>query len=144
MVDVLEHVEDDDRQIKRVCDQLKKGGQFLIVVPAYPFLFGQRDRDNGHYRRYRKKELCEKLAKNGFTIQSVRYWNALGFLPYLFFEKVLKKPLYMGLRTAKKRSLIKRIMGKCLFFWVQVFENNIDFFFGLTLVCIAQKSDRQY
>ncbi len=96
MIDVLEHIENDIEKIKLVYDHLNDNGELIIVVPAY--LFGKRDLKYGHYRRYNKKDLCDKLVQNGFQLHAVRFWNALGFFPYLIAEKLLKRELNTELR----------------------------------------------
>ena len=142
MIDVLEHVKDDILQIKKIHNNLNGGGQFIVVVPAYQFLFGKRDKNNGHYRRYSKKDLIKKLSDNGFRIKFARYWNILGFFPYLFYEKILKKELNTELRTTKKKGLIKKLINKILNLWFKYVENNFNFGFGLTIICIAEKIDK--
>jgi SAM-dependent methyltransferase len=142
MIDVLEHVEDDILQIKKIHNNLNGGGQFIVVVPAYQFLYGKRDKNNGHYRRYSKKDLINKLSNNGFKIKLVRYWNMLGFFPYLFYEKILKKELNTELRTTKKKGLLKKFINKVLNLWFKYVENNFNFRFGLTIICITEKIDK--
>lgn len=140
LIDVLEHIEDDIMQIQKIYNALNKHGQFIIVVPAHQFLYGKRDKNNGHYRRYSKKDLAEKLLKNGFKIKSIRYWNMLGFFPYLFYEKVLKKELNTELRTNKRKGFIKKLINKILNLWFKYIENNSNFGFGLSIICIAEKT----
>src|SRR3989338_11293002 len=135
MIDVLEHIENDIIQIQKIHNHLNEDGQFIIVVPAYQFLYGKRDKNNGHYRRYSKKDLIKKLSKNGFKIKLIRYWNMLGFFPYLFYEKILKKELNTELRTTKKKGFIKRLINKILNLWFKYIENNSNFGFGLSIVC---------
>lgn len=132
MIDVLEHIEDDARQVKVVASILKKRGRFIVVVPAYSALYGKRDVLMGHYRRYSAKALYQVLEENGFKIKYLRYWNALGFIPYFTSEKVFKKPL-----QSKSRQ-----KGNKLFdLWFKYIENNFDFGFGLSIICVAIKTD---
>jgi len=139
MIDVLEHIEKDVEQIKKVLAVLKKGGEFVFVVPAHSFLFGKRDEQMGHYRRYSKKRLTELLESNGFRIKFLRHWNALGFLPYLISEKVLRKPLNSKLRQIAKHGVLSALMQKGLNFWFSRIENNFDFGFGLSIIGVARK-----
>jgi hypothetical protein len=44
---------------------LKPGGFFLFTVPGDMRLYGKRDIAYGHYRRYEKAELLEKLGNAG-------------------------------------------------------------------------------
>jgi 2-polyprenyl-3-methyl-5-hydroxy-6-metoxy-1,4-benzoquinol methylase len=141
LIDVLEHIEQDRLSLQKIHQSLEVGGVLVIVVPAFPVLYGMRDRNNGHYRRYRKKELIEKLASAGFAIKEVRYWNALGFIPYFVAEKILHRELNTDLRAAKPKSPIKRLLAGALKGWFQNVENRVDFGFGLSLFCLAEKTN---
>ena len=68
MLDVLEHIEDDEAQVQKIYEALKPGGQFIVVVPAYQALYGERDRLMGHYRRYSARALRTLLEQRGFAI----------------------------------------------------------------------------
>ncbi len=139
MLDVLEHVEDDVTQTKRTWSALSPYGEFIIVVPAHPFLFGERDKNMGHYRRYSTDSLRLLLASNGFEIQSIRYWNALGVLPYAISEKILKRPLRVRLREGERNGLFGNLLQKILNVWMREFENRFSIGFGLSIICVAKK-----
>ncbi|HLC63947.1 MAG TPA: class I SAM-dependent methyltransferase [Patescibacteria group bacterium] len=143
MLDVLEHLQDDDLIIKQVYNQLLEAGRLIIVVPAYRFLYGKRDRTLGHYRRYLKKDLVNLLKKNGFKIHLIRHWNMLGFLPYLVLEKVFKQSFNLRLRFGQKQKFIQRRLWQLINFWLSQVENNLDFKFGLSLICVADKINNQ-
>jgi len=139
MIDVLEHIEKDIEQIKKVKNALKNDGEFVFVVPSYPFLYGKRDKEMGHYRRYTKKTLRKVIEAGGLHIEHMRYWNVLGVLPYVISEKILRKPLQSGLRGNTKKGSLAGIMQKGLHFWFSRVENNFDFGFGLSIIGIAKK-----
>jgi 2-polyprenyl-3-methyl-5-hydroxy-6-metoxy-1,4-benzoquinol methylase len=63
--DVLEHVEDDEGALYTMRKILKKGGFLFLALPAYQWLFGPYDSSGGHYRRYGKKDIMDKLRRNG-------------------------------------------------------------------------------
>jgi len=139
MLDVLEHIEKDAEQVKKVWTALKKDGEFIFVVPAHPFLYGKRDEQMGHYRRYTKKSLQHLLTGNGFNIQYMRHWNVLGVLPYIVSEKILRRPLGSEFRGANKAGILAGIIQKGLHLWFSQVENNIDFGFGLSIIGVAKK-----
>ncbi|PIR44971.1 MAG: hypothetical protein COV10_02070 [Candidatus Vogelbacteria bacterium CG10_big_fil_rev_8_21_14_0_10_51_16] len=140
MLDVLEHVKDDGNQVKKINECLKENGEFVFVVPAHPYLYGKRDMQMGHYRRYTKKALCKILETNGFSLQYVRYWNALGVLPYMVSEKILRRPLRANLRKVGPNSGLHYVARKMLHWWFAVVEKNCNFGFGLSLVGVAKKT----
>ncbi|OGH58662.1 MAG: hypothetical protein A2725_03115 [Candidatus Magasanikbacteria bacterium RIFCSPHIGHO2_01_FULL_33_34] len=139
MIDVVEHIEDDNKLVQGLGKFLETNGELIIFVPAYQALYGKRDKEIGHYRRYNKKTLRLLLEQNGFKIVRMNYWNMLGILPYLISEKIFKKPLETSLRNKKQKNPIKRMISKLLFYWFKYIENNINFGFGLSLICIAKK-----
>lgn len=139
MIDVLEHIEKDIEQVKKVWTVLKENGEFVFVVSSHPFLYGKRDKQMGHYRRYSKKLLQKMLIDNGFRIQYIRHWNALGVLPYIVSEKVLRRPLRAKLRESTKAGVLTKIVRKILHFWFRRVENNFDFGFGLSIIGVVKK-----
>ena len=81
IIDVLEHIQDDVQQLRRMKALLKPRGRLVIVAPAFQVLYGPRDAEQGHFRRYGQDDLIGKLHLTGYRITKVRYWNAMGFLP---------------------------------------------------------------
>lgn len=88
---VLEHIQDDEAALRDIYQSLKSGGKVAIYVPAFMRLFSDMDRKVGHYRRYEKKELIEKVRRAGFAIDSVSYVDSIGFIASLLL--VLKAAL---------------------------------------------------
>lgn len=77
LLDVLEHAQDDSRVLSELSRCLQPGGQVLLTVPAWPGLFGDHDRALGHHRRYRPRELEQRLEAAGFEILESRGFNLL-------------------------------------------------------------------
>lgn len=77
--EVLEHVKEDAKAMQKIFYFLKPGGTFIMSVPAHMALWANVDVIKGHFRRYEREELCTKLKKAGFKIQSI--WS-YGF-PFL-------------------------------------------------------------
>ncbi|MGB5985974.1 MAG: class I SAM-dependent methyltransferase [Desulfobacterales bacterium] len=71
MSSVLEHIEDDRASLKRVSSLLNPNGYFLFTVPGDKRLFGRRDIAYGHYRRYEREELIDKLSEAGLEIHTL-------------------------------------------------------------------------
>ncbi len=138
-IDVLEHIEHDEATLEKFNRLLKDFGQLIVVVPALPWIYGVRDKNIGHVRRYSKRELIEKIARAGFTIEKVRFWNMLGVAPYFIAEKILKREINSSIRQGSGGP-IKRIMNTALDYWFRYIENNIDFGIGLSLICYAKKA----
>ena len=81
-VNVLEHIEDDQAELRIAHSVLASGGHALIFVPANPWLMGSIDRQVGHFRRYTMNELTSKCRAAGFGIRSSSYFDVAGILPW--------------------------------------------------------------
>ena len=79
MLNVLEHIDDDFGTVKEVYSVLSSGGELSIWVPAFMMLYGDFDRQVGHYRRYTKKVMRRLLEDAGFEVTICRYANFPGF-----------------------------------------------------------------
>lgn len=90
-LNIVEHVDDDDYAIRNCLKLLKQGGQLVVLVPAFMWLYNRFDRELGHYRRYTRKSLEELFRQNGTVIQSSRYFNFAGVLGWWFSGNILKK-----------------------------------------------------
>ena len=91
MVNVLEHIEDDGSALEYIYKILKPGGSLLLFVPALQFLYSQLDHDHGHFRRYSKSGLIKVACDAGFSIDQVQFIDLLGMMPWLVFNKWMKK-----------------------------------------------------
>ena len=87
--DVVEHIKNDKRIIKSFYDFLKKDGHVLITVPAFNFLFSNKDIALKHFRRYRKSNI-KKLLDKKFQIKKLSYFNFFLFLPIALSIIILK------------------------------------------------------
>ncbi len=59
MHDVLEHLDDEGAAIAAIRKLLKPGGEAVLSVPAFQWLFGHHDVQLGHHRRYTRGRLVE-------------------------------------------------------------------------------------
>lgn len=83
LINVLEHIEDDDEALGEVARVLVPGGNLLLYVPALPMLMSDLDRLHGHFRRYRRRKLAAKVAEAGLDVLDSRYMDSPGVLPWL-------------------------------------------------------------
>jgi SAM-dependent methyltransferase len=90
-LNVLEHIEADRKALSDLRDRLTQDGKLFIYVPAFMLLYTEFDKEVGHFRRYTKKELVEKVAGAGFAIERVGYVDSLGFFAWLLMKCLPKK-----------------------------------------------------
>jgi SAM-dependent methyltransferase len=83
---VLEHITNDQETIEKLKKYLKYGGCLIVYVPAFPILYSYMDKKIGHVRRYRKKDLVDKIEMGGFKVQKVTYDDAIGFFVSLMLK----------------------------------------------------------
>ncbi len=85
-LNVLEHIEDDQKIITQFSKKIKQGGRLLVYVPAFQILYSSMDKAVGHHRRYLIKNLSSKLLLAGFEIQKAQYVDSVGFFASLFYK----------------------------------------------------------
>ncbi|CAN5320121.1 class I SAM-dependent methyltransferase [soil metagenome] len=66
--DVLEHIAEDEVALAAMARAVKPGGGILLSVPQHPWLWSRADDLAHHKRRYRRKELAEKVRGAGLEI----------------------------------------------------------------------------
>lgn len=120
-LDVIEHIADDRPVLRELARLLRPDGRLVLTVPALPALFGQRDVSLGHYRRYTRPMLRERLSEAGFVVEALAYWNLLGVGPYFVAERVLRRQLPDTIRQGpptRARQIVARLaMGWLLAEW---------------------------
>jgi SAM-dependent methyltransferase len=92
-LNVIEHISDDVMALNSIYNLLKPGGVFIMLVPAHQFLYNCMDEAAGHYRRYNKKNLSEKISKTRFKIRKMYYFNFFSIFGWYINGKIFKKPL---------------------------------------------------
>ena len=79
LFDVIEHI-DDEQPILTTCRQVvRQSGLLFVTVPAFQWLYGQRDRIAGHRRRYRADMLRACLERAGWKVESITYFSTILF-----------------------------------------------------------------
>ncbi len=131
-INVLEHIEDDRKALRSMFTSLLPLGHLILLVPAHPFLYGSIDRAIGHFRRYRKKELCEKIRQSGFLLKKIYAFNPVGTLGWFLQGKIMKVDFLEPRQTLlfdRIVPILKRLP----------FQRNP--FFGISFIAIAQKPE---
>ncbi len=96
LINVLEHIQDDDRALRQLLEMLEPGGRLILWVPAFGLLYSEFDRKVGHYRRYTAKALQAQLEQAGYEVRTMRYVNCVGALGWLLMARVLRRTPTVG------------------------------------------------
>lgn len=129
-LNVLEHIKDDHRAISNLAKLIKSKGFLILLVPAFPNLYGEIDKAIFHFRRYNKVDIEMMIVKNNFSIRFIRVINLLGAIGWWFTGKVLKKN-----QVEKSKLRIFNFFAPLLL----TIEDMIDSPIGTSLLIVAQK-----
>jgi len=117
--DIIEHVDDDLAALRELHRVLKPGQPLLLTVPAFPILWGLQDQVSHHKRRYRLKQLLEKLDDAKLPGQRYFYFNYLLFLPILMARKLMR---LLKVRVESEGQINTPLLNRVL---LQLFELDV-------------------
>ena len=129
-LNVLEHILDDANALRNIYQLLSPGGRLVLLVPAGQYLYNKLDNALEHYRRYKKKELTQKVLGSGLNLIKCLSFNLPGILGWWISGKIFKRDVV----EQKELSLFN--------FFVPLFrrlEQVIPPIIGLSLICIAYR-----
>jgi|ERR1017187_1602356 SAM-dependent methyltransferase len=117
-INVLEHIEDDAGELAAYRRLLRPArGALCLFVPARPEIYAPIDRAFGHFRRYTRPELRNRLENAGFRLLRIRYYNLAGYFLW-----------WLNFRCLKKRSFdaaAVRLFDRAIFPVIHGFESRI-------------------
>ena len=90
-LNVLEHIEDDRRALAAMASVLAPGGIIVLLVPAFPALYGPIDRNLQHHRRYTRASLTALADVTGLSIRTLHYVNAAGWFGWWINAHVFRR-----------------------------------------------------
>lgn len=129
-LNVLEHVRDDEYAFRELYKMLKKGGVMTVLVPCHKVLYNVIDTHLGHFRRYTKNELEEKISKTDFVIENIFYFNMLGILGWYINGNLFKRATI----SASASRLYDKLVPILEYVEPITFRN-----IGLSLICYLRK-----
>ncbi|MDQ3803829.1 MAG: methyltransferase domain-containing protein [Acidobacteriota bacterium] len=81
MMDVLEHLDDEESALREMIRLTKPGGLLVITVPALPWLWSEWDVALHHRRRYQRDDLLRAVRQPGVELLRCAYINSAALLP---------------------------------------------------------------
>ena len=139
-MDVFEHLENDLDGIRSIYEALEKGGTLIFTVPAFGFLWGIQDEVTGHWRRYSKAAVLDRVKAEGFEVLRSSYFNFFLFLPILLARKVTR---WLGLKIRSENEVNSPLINatlKAVFSMEPYLLRALSFPFGVSIFCIARKN----
>jgi len=129
-LNVFEHIDDDELAMRNTRVLLRKGGTFILIVPAHMSLYGEMDKSIGHYRRYDKDMMASKMKRAGFNVISQKYLNMVGALGWGVNGRLLKKKVPPTGQLKILNALVPAL---------RTVEGTFGAPFGISLMCIAER-----
>ena len=105
-LNVLEHIEDDEKTISECFRTLKSGGHCLFVVPRGDKLYDYFDEMLFHKRRYAKRELNKKCLNAGFKVEKNFHFAWLCY-PAFWLKKKWNRHVGKSLTQDEKIERVK-------------------------------------
>ena len=128
---VLEHIEDDKKEINEAINKLNLNGHLIICVPAHNYMYSNFDKEIGHFKRY-EENFFKKLSLNNATLKKVFFIDSFGYLLYFFNKLIFSKEIYP--------SKFKVLIWDKLFIPLTYFLDFLTFYkIGKNIICIFKK-----
>ena len=105
-LNVLEHIGDDAKALRGIASVLAPGGVIVLLVPAFPALYGTIDKNLGHYRRYMRNSITRLAKALGLRVRKARYMNCVGFFGWWLNSHILKREAQSEKQIATFDSLV--------------------------------------
>jgi len=142
LLDVLEHIDDDEGTLRELYRIVRPGGMLMLAVPAYRFLWGPQDEISNHKRRYIAPEIGDLLRGTGFRIKRLSYFNTVLF-PVIAAVRVLRPYLPKTFQvesdcTITKLGPLNRMLGR-LFGLEALVVKEMSLPFGVSIIGLAYK-----
>ncbi|MHA1343261.1 MAG: class I SAM-dependent methyltransferase [Promethearchaeota archaeon] len=139
--DILEHIYDDLHALNEWKRVLNKGGELILFVPAFNFLWSDHDILNKHFRRYNRRRLQILVEKCELKMIRISFWNF-----FLFFPIAIARWLKRIIKIKSDGDLFKiNKFANIFFVIILMVENTYCKFFnlplGLSLFIIARKQN---
>ena len=141
-LDILEHIDDDLTAAKNLHFLIRPGGECIVTVPAFQWLWSSHDVNCMHKRRYGKRQLKELLSAAGFQVDLISYYNCYLFAPAAavrLLSRILPFDRGSSVENKARDSLVNRLLYRIFLSEKSVLCGGKTFPFGLSLIAVAKK-----
>lgn len=129
MINVLEHVPDQQTALKNLWSALEPGGRALILAPQHPKLYGTLDEALERSERYTAANLERSLTEAGFRVAEIKDFNRFAVPGWWMNGKLLRRKKFSRVQLKIINTLLpalRRVDDLCP--WR-----------GLSLICVGVK-----
>jgi SAM-dependent methyltransferase len=106
LLNVLEHIEDDEAAVRQVARILKPGGVAVVEVPAGPRLYDAYDKYLRHFRRYELKEVSQLLERAGLTVVTESHLGCVLYPAFVFIKR--RNQRWLDAPEQVQRAMVER------------------------------------
>jgi glycosyltransferase involved in cell wall biosynthesis len=129
LVNVLEHVRDEQGTLANLRSTLMPGGKLIVLVPQFPALYGMFDKVLEHRERYTRTKLQSSLESSGFEVDKMFDFNRVAVPSWYLNGKILQR---------KRFSLVQLKILETLMPLVRLVDRFLPWG-GLSLIAIGIK-----
>ncbi len=116
MINVLEHVPDEQVALRNLYNALESGGRAVILVPQNPAIYGSLDYALDHRERYTAAGLEASLRKAGFRVETVFHFNRTSVPGWILNGRILERKHFSRFQL-KVLEIIMPIVRRIDRFW---------------------------
>lgn len=156
LFDVIEHIKDDKKVLRKISQLLNLRGHVLLALTSNPKEWRWDDEFYGHYRRYSESDIRNKLMKVGLEPKDIIEYTFPAFWLIRRLYTGIQKPPHVNFKDKVKRTEMSAISSSwhipylfqliirldflwriIFFFQYHFFKNNISS--GFAMLVLAQK-----
>jgi len=130
-LNVIEHIEQDGLAVAHCTKLLNRGGNLIVIVPAYQGLYNRFDKELGHFRRYTKKEM-QRLVGEHLSIVQCRNFNLAGILGWFVSGTILKNKVIPSYQMDAYNTLVP---------FFKLMDRIVSHRIGLSVLIVGQKRE---
>jgi len=129
-LNVIEHIEDDNRAIQNATKLLCDGGKLIILVPAHAILYNKLDSNLFHFKRYGFRDLNKLMETSPLKLETIKGFNGLGIAAWVYGGLFSRKGVIAGgdMKFYNRLVPIAKWVDKITFFKL-----------GLSLIAVSRK-----
>jgi SAM-dependent methyltransferase len=128
-LNVVEHIERDVEAVRSMAEIVTPGGRVVILVPAIQALYGEMDRELGHFRRYSKRSLASVMSAAGLNVERLMWFSRFSVLGWWFNGRV-RRQRFIPVRQIRLLDAMVPVLRM---------ERFLPLPFGLSLIAVGTR-----